>query len=415
MEANTKTRRWFRREPVEDRALTRESLPSVMLPTTVAGPPLTARSALSVCDAWACVRVLAESAATLPLHVFRRTEAGRVHVDDSTAARLLDRPAPGVTQANLIAQLVTHVALWGEAFLAIYRDEQGQVAQLGLFAPDRVAVEVIGGLPTYGITTDDGRYLVLGTSDVVHVRGMSLDGVRGLSPVAQQREALGYATALARHGQDFMANGARPSGVLYVSPGVHADEQIENLKAAWESRHRGSENAGRVALLTGEAKFEAVSMPLADAEFISQREMSTREVARIFRVPLSLLGAPGADSLTYSTVLDELRRFVVLSLRPLLVFIEQALAASVLFPVERREYPLFDLEGLLRGDSKQRAEFYTAALDPVTGWMRRDEARDLEDLPAEDPESRPPPPEPRVRQVVRDENNLITAIEEPHA
>ena len=285
-----------------------------------------------------------------------------------------------MSQSNFIAQLVMHFTLWGESFVAVYRGEQGEVAQLGLFAPDRVQVEVIGGIPVYEVTTDLGEQLSLTTSDVIHVRGMSLDGVRGLSPVAQQREALGYASALARHGQEFMASGARPSGVLYVAPGPQADEQMENLKVGWESRHS---SAGKVALLTGDVKFEPVSMPLADAEFIAQRELSTSEICRIFRVPPWMIGAKTGDSLTYSTVSEQARAFVTYSLRPLLVFVEQALGASVLFPEGQRLYPAFDLDGLLRADPQARAATYTAALDPVTGWMSRAEVRELEDLPAE--------------------------------
>lgn len=365
--------------------LTRGDLPPMMLPSTLAGDAVTPRRALAVADAYAAVRRLADTAASLPLHVFRRSaDGGRGRAENETDA-LLRNPAPAVTQAAFVAQLVSHLCLFGEGVIAKYRPEgRGSIDQLGLIAPDRVHVELRGGMPFYGISTEDGRYGVHTTADIIHVKGLSIDGLRGISPVRQMAQALGHASALAEHGARFMANGARPSGILSVGGGVHADEQIEALKLAWEDRHRGSDNAGKVALLTGEVSFEAVSMPLAEAQFLEQREFSTAEVARIFGLWPWMIGGKTGDSLTYSTVAEQLRAFAMFSLRPLLVVIEQALGQDAdLFPPEASTYCAFDLDHLLKGDAKTRSEVYARALDPVTGWMRRDEVRRIEDLPAE--------------------------------
>lgn len=374
----------------EERALTTGEVPPLMLGTSEAGVPVSPRGSLAVADAYACVRCLADAAASLPLHVYRRTGRGRERVEDGLA-ELLRRPAPALTQAGLVAQMVAHLNLWGEAFLGLYRDESGAVFQLGLLAPDRVQVDVRAGMPLYGYADEHGRYGVYTTADVLHVRGLSLDGLRGISPVKQAREALGYAEALAAHGSRFMRNGARPAGVLSVPPGPASDELIENLREGWEARHGGAEAAGRVAVLSGEVSFAPVTMPLQDAEYVAQRELSTREVARIFRVPPWMIGADAGSSLTYSNTVEQARAFVTFSLRPWLVAIEQALTAcEALLAPEQRAYVQFELDGLLRADSKTRAEVYTAALDPVTGWMRRDEVRELEDLP---PEAQPAPQE----------------------
>jgi HK97 family phage portal protein len=204
-----------------------------------------------------------------------------------------------------------------------------------------------------------------------------------VSPVREAREALGFASALATTGSAFFANGARLSGLLTVPPGPQAEEMLENLKTGWEARHRGAPNAGKTGFLVGDAAFVPVQMPLADAEFLGSREFSTREVCRIFRVPPWMVGGGTADSLTYSTVAEQARAFVTFSLRPWLVCIEQAFALSeALFPTGAGLYPLFEMEGLLRGAPEQRAEFYAKALDPATGWMERAEVRALEDLPA---------------------------------
>lgn len=364
---------------VEDRALTTVSVPSVMLTSTASEVTVTPQSALDVADVWAVVRVLATSAASLPVHIYRRSESGRVRADDTLAARLLERPAPSVTQATFFADLMVSLQLHGEAFIAKYRNDDNAVFQLGLVAPERVTVEVRGGLPFYTVTTDLGEQRVVSTESIVHVRCMS-DGLRGVSPIRRARESIGLSSALVTHGARFFANGARPSGVLSVPPGPNAEEQLGNLKDGWEARHRGVNNAGKTGFLVGDVSYVPVTMPMADAQWVEARNLSLADVCRVFGVPPWMVGAPTGDSLTYSTVAEQARAYVVFCLRPTLVVIEQALAADAdLFPPEQRTYPLFALDALLRGDPKSRAEFYASGIEH--SWLDPDEARELEDLP----------------------------------
>jgi len=365
--------------------MVRATLPAVLFPTTSAGVIVSERGALSIADAYACTRVLSDTVASLPLHTYRRTSAGRVRADETLAARLLSRPAPAVTQSNFVGQLVAHLVLHGEAFIVIYEDSDGRPAQLALLPPNVVSVAIErGGVPLYQWADDLGNPIVAGTEHVIHVKGMSIDGLRGVSPVREAREALGFASALATTGSAFFANGARPSGLLTVPPGPNAEEHLKNLRDGWSASHQGSRNAGRTGFLVGDATFQPVQMPLADAEWLGSCEYSTRQVARIFRVPSWMIGGGTADSLTYSTVAEQARAFVTFSLRPWLVAIEQALGAcEALFPTGSGLYPHFELDALLRGAPEQRAGVYTQALNSETGWMTRAEIRALEDLPRE--------------------------------
>ncbi len=363
--------------------MTRATVPAIFFGDTDAGPAISPRNAFGVSAAYACVRALADAAASLPLHTYRRgAEGGRERVDEHPTARRLRRPAPAVPTSLLVWQMVATMNLWGECFLALYGRES--VEQLALLPPDRVQVKLTGGVPFYTVTAEDGRTTTVSTHDVVHVRAATLDGVRGVSPVRAAREALGYAQALAEHGSATMRHGGAPRGVLQIPPGPEGDEAATRLATAWEARHGGPTAAGKVAVLSADVSFTPISMSLADAEFIQQRQLSDVEVARIFRVPPWVIGAKTGDSLTYSTVAEQARAFVDFSLRPWLVAIEDALAGCErLFPEGSGLYPQFSLDGLLRGDAKARAEVYSAALDPSTGWLRRDEVRELEDLPAE--------------------------------
>jgi HK97 family phage portal protein len=232
---------------------------------------------------------------------------------------------------------------------------------------------------------------------VVHIKALSTDGLIGLSPVRQARVALGLSANLTTHAEQFFANDARPSGIL-KAPARMPDEDFKHLRESWELRQRGLHNAHRIAVVAGELEWQPIGMPLDDAQFLQQRKLSATEVARIFRVPPWVIGAEGGDSMTYSNVEMQSLHFVTYSLRPWLVVIEQALSADRdLFAVN--QYAEFLLDGLLRADSATRAQVYTAALNPVTGWLSRSEVRRLENLDPE-PESNTPSVEQLVTEAM---------------
>lgn len=157
--------------------------------------------------------------------------------------------------------------------------------------------------------------------------------------------------------------------------------QAAVVKEQWRGGHAG-ENAGGIAVVSGDIHFTPIAMSADDAEFIEARRLSATEIARAFRIPAWMISASDASSQTYSNVESQMLSFVMLSLRPWLTVIEQALAADRdLFSASL--FPEFLIDGLLRADSKTRAEIYTAALDPLTGWMRRDEVRRRENLEPE--------------------------------
>lgn len=371
-----------RRSRSESRALTRENVPSVMLP----GPPgatVTPRTALAVADVFACVRALVDTASTLPLIPYRRAGESRVRLRSGRLAGLLDRPAPGKPGYALLADVMASLQLHGDAFVAKYRDEDGEVSQLGVLDPTRIKVEVRGGMPLYEIQPKVGERQTVTERDVLHVRSpLSLDGIRGLSPVSAARQAVESAAAVATHTAATFRNGARPSGVLSVPPGPEQGEVIENLRAGWEDRHGGPDNAARIAVLAAEINFQALSVPPADLQFVEQRQFATAEIARIFRLPPWIVGAPTGDSLTYSTVEQQGQAFVLYALRPWLVAIEASINGDPDL-VPEGAFVEFLIDALLRADSSARAAIYTQALNAETGWMDRAEVRALENLPTE--------------------------------
>ena len=191
--------------------MTRATVPAIFFGDTDAGPAISPRNAFGVSAAYACVRALADAAASLPLHTYRRgAEGGRERVDEHPTARRLRRPAPAVPTSLLVWQMVATMNLWGECFLALYGRES--VEQLALLPPDRVQVKLTGGVPFYTVTAEDGRTTTVSTHDLVHVRGITLDGLRGVSPIRAmlaRRSAVNPGARGARLGDD-APTGAHP-------------------------------------------------------------------------------------------------------------------------------------------------------------------------------------------------------------
>ncbi len=364
----------------EDRALpaldVQPAYPSLL---TSAPLNVTTTNALRVSDAYACVRVLADSISSLPLHTFRKTPQGRQPAgDNARAVQLLKRPSPGSTGVDLISQILVHLNVHGEAFVGKYRADR-EIVQLALISPESIQVDLHGQRIVYTLDTLHGR-TEHGPEDILHIKGMSLDGLRGLSPVTQCRVALGLSSSLQASAKSFTENGSKPTGVLSVPNGN--PELVKAIDAQWKARHAGAENHHKVAVVSGDITFTPVAFSADDSQFLQQRELSAREVARIFRVPAWAIDAPTGDSLTYATALEQSRALATYSLRPWATRIEAAISNDPdLCP--GGTYVQFDFDGLLRADAKTRAETYTQALNGDTGWMRREEVRELEDLPPE--------------------------------
>src|SRR5215211_5984577 len=314
---------WFRRR-AEERTLPPNMHPGIQ--PVWPGETLAPQTALRVSDVFACVRVLADSAASVPLHAYRRTEEGRARVLGGRLPALLERPAPATTQANLIGTLMAHLVAHGNAFLGKFRDAGGRIEQLAPLVPDRVQVEIKNGVPRYTVASPEGRQAVVGVDDVIHIRAMSTDGVCGLSPIRQCRLAVSLADGLGEFAEAFTRNGARPSGILKVPAGTNA-HNLKMLSDEAAAKHGGARNAHRIAVVTGDLEWTALAGSVEDMQFVEQRRLSTAEICRIFRVPPWMVGASSGDSMTYSNTEQQGAAFVTFSLRPWLVCIEQAITA----------------------------------------------------------------------------------------
>lgn len=345
------------------------------------GAGVTPRSAEGVSAVYACVSAISETIASLPLILYRRTaDGGRERAADHPLYEVLhDSPNDQQTALEFREQMQASVLLRGNAYAEVTRGHDGQARELLPLHADRVQVLKLGnGRLAYEVFDDRGRRRRLLQEEVFHLRHRSDDGVLGVSPVATARGVVELAIAEREHGASVFENGARATGILKF-PGRITPAQRESLAASWSTQYAGRENAGKTVVLDAGVEYQPVSMTLEDAEWIAARQFSVEEVCRLFRVPPTVVGDLRHGN--YSNSVEMARQFVTLTLRRHLIMWEQAVAHSLLTEVGRRVFfAEHSVEGLLRGDSLNRAQFYERAL--VDGWMDTDEVRRLENLPA---------------------------------
>lgn len=339
---------------------------------------VTPDTAQGVSAVYACVQAISETTASLPLILFKRTGDDRERATDHPLYRVLhDQANPEQTAIEFREYMQACVLLRGNAFARIVRGYDGQVRELWPIKPDTVKVIRTASGLVYEVN-DNGTQTRLLAHEVLHLRHrLGDDGVMGVSPITAARGVVELAIAENDHGTSTFNNGAKMLGVLKF-PGRLKPEQRQAIATSWASQHAGAANAGKTAILEEGVDFQSVSMTLEDAEWIAARQFSVEEVARLFRVPPTVIG--DLRNGNYSNSVEMARQFVTQTLRRHLVAWEQAIAAKCLTEAGRRTYfAEHQVEGLLRGDSANRAAFYSSGI--ASGWMKPSEARRLENLP----------------------------------
>jgi HK97 family phage portal protein len=343
--------------------------------TTSSGKAVNERTAMQTTAVYACVRILAETVASLPLHTYKHTAGGKEKAKDHRLYHLLhDEPNPEMTSFVFRETLMSHLLLWGNAYAQIIRDGRGNVLSLYPLLPDRMVVDrTLAGELYYEYRKDTGS-VILRKEDVLHIPGLGFDGLVGYSPIAIAKNAIGMALACEEYGATFFSNGANPGGVL-EHPGVVKDPK--RVRDSWNAVYQGSGNAHRVAVLEEGMKFQPIGIPPEQAQFIATRKFQITEIARIFRIPPHMIG--DLEKSSFSNIEQQSLEFVKYTLDPWVVRWEQTMQRALLPSAEKRDYFIkFNVDGLLRGDYQSRMNGY--AIGRQNGWMSSNDIRELENL-----------------------------------
>lgn len=326
---------------------------------TYTGKSVTETGSLGLIPVFSSVRILATGVGSLPCVVYKGRGRSRVEAPESRQWMLFhEDPTPDHSADQWFETVVGHLNLWGNYYAEKVKGA-GVVGELWPLSPAKVrpdrdkqgnkVFEVEGA----GTQTD---------ATILHIPAFGYDGLTGLSPIQQARQALGAALAREEYEARLYANNAQPGGIVKFK-GAMSQEAIDRFKAQWGAKMGGLRNMGTVGTLEEDADWIDTGIPLRDLQFVEGQQFSATQIAMLFQVPPSWVGGKTGDSLTYSTVEGAALHFVKFSLRPWLVRIERAIRRDRdLFP-DRDLYPKFQVEELLRGDSKAQAEFFKAMRD----------------------------------------------------
>jgi HK97 family phage portal protein len=358
---------------------------------THAGEVVTVDTSLQLDVVWACVRLVADTIATLPLQVYARDKQGRGIIDDKNPLyRILhDSPNADMTAVEFWTATVAAILLWGNSYGAIARKNDDPTSKVGsLPGPDNPVVAITPMRPdriTVRRTTDGGltyHYSFQGfiadleEYQVLHIKGFSLDGLVGIAPISQARQGLASAMAAEKAAGSFFRNGMRPSAIM-EAPTYLTDPQRVQANAMIE-RFSGAMSTGGVPLLEGAWKLNtAVSLPPEDAQLLQTRGFHVEQMCRWFMVPPPMIGHT-EKSTAWGTGLEQMNLwFLMYCLRPHLERIEQAIMKSLMTAEEAvANYVEFNVDGILRSDSTIRAALYKTQI--AFGLKTPNEIRALE-------------------------------------
>lgn len=327
---------------------------------TTSGVRVSEEGALALPAVWSAVSRISSTAGSLPLHVYRRAAGGKERAEQHPAYSLLhDSPNLFMTAMQFRQALVGHVLLWGNAYALIERDQAGQLMGLWPLSPaDTKAywVRVDGQKRVVYRTMVDGKPEQLMDYQVLHIAGLGFDGLQGYSVIQMEREAVGLGLAMQEMMGRVTANNAVPPVILQHPKNIDFETQKKIVEMF--QGQSGGDRRGRTGIIVDGMTVTKLDMPLKDAEFLAQRNYTVQDVARMFNIPASMLEA--ADKApTYASAEQFNLWYMQHTVRPWLVLIEQAIRLRLFVGLEQRRYfAEHNLDGLLRGDTAARSQFY---------------------------------------------------------
>jgi HK97 family phage portal protein len=339
--------------------------------TTESGANIDEVTSMHINAFYACVLLISDTISTLPVDSFRRIDGNRVPYRPQPA--WIQRPDIDLLRTEHYQQVLISLLLDGNAFVRIYRDQSGQVANLVAIDPNRVQVtrtpvtrELIY------IIDDNNQYPVL-ARDMLHMTEMRKAGqLRGISRVTELKDNLGLASALQSFAARFFGQGATTSGVIETPMGLNR-EQAKELVDGFDTRHKGYKKAHKTGILTGGAKFVRTGVNPDEAQMLDSQKFAVEQIARIFRVPPPMIGITSAG-MSYNSVEQQNINFVTHTLRPYIAKMEDAY--STLLP--EGAFIRFNVDGLLRGDFATRMNGYS--IGSQAGFLSVNDIRGFEDL-----------------------------------
>ncbi len=343
-----------------------------------AGIKVSADTALTYSAVYACVKVLAEGVASLPLIVYRRrADGGKDRATNHPLYDVLhDQPNDWQTSFEWREMCQGHLALRGNAYSEMIAGPRGFVDQLVPLHPDRVRVELLksGELRYQYRESNLIDWRPIEADRMLHIRGLSSNGLTGISVIGMARESVGLGLAAEGYGARFFSQDASPGGVL-TYPGKLSTEAMKRLEASWAEARTGLTNVHGTPVLDEGIKWEQIGLSNEDAQFLQTREFQAMDVARWFRVPQHMIGV--MSKATFSNIEQQSLEYVIYTMMPWYTRWEQRINVDLIL-ARRTFFVEFLVDALLRGNAKERFDAYGSARQ--WGWMSVNEIRRKENM-----------------------------------
>lgn len=359
---------------------------SIFSSESLTGVYVNEETALNNVTVYACIRLLSETLASLPLVVYKRNGKGKIRATEHPLYTLLhNQPNPEMNSLTLRETLMSHLLTWGNAYAQIDWEDYTHIKALWPLFPNRIRKTrdpQTKQIVYHYSPSDGGRPVDLPAWRVLHIPGLGFDGLLGYAPITMARNTIGLAQATEEFGSKFFKNGINPSGIL-EHPSKMSDTAYKNLKESFTNQYAGLGNSNKPIILEEGAKFNKISVSPEDAQFLETRKFQRSEIASFFHVPPHMIG--DLERSTNNNIEQQSLEFVIYTMRPWLVRWEQAINTQLLTEDERSDYfAEFLVEGLLRGSPVTRAGFYKELF--YLGALSPNDIREKENLdPINDP------------------------------
>jgi HK97 family phage portal protein len=342
---------------------------------TDAGVTVTEDSAMRLAAVQACVRVLSEDIAALPMYVYMRTKDGGKERARSHPLYFLlhDEPNSEMTAMSFKQAMMVNLLLGGNAYAFVEYDMSGRVMALWPLLHTDVT--------PYRDTNGQVRFKVLGEVfsrfEILHIPGLSYDGLLGLSPIGYAREAIGLGMAAESWGARVFKDGTHLGGVISVPGAPMSDPAFERTERQFKEMYKGLQRSHGVAILEQGATYQALGISPEEAQFLETRKFQRSEIAAMYRVPLHLIN--DLDRATFSNIEHQDLGYLQRGLLPWMLRFEQGFTRGLMTMNERRRFFIEHETGsFLRGDTKSRYEAYSLGIN--AGILTPNEARAKENM-----------------------------------
>ena len=345
-------------------------------PNSTSGVTVTEEKAMEHTAVYAAVRIIAETIASLPLHVYTEQDGERKKAKDNYLYKILKRkPNNLMTSFTWREVMLAHLLLWGNHYSKLDLSNDGKIKAIWPLMPGQMQVKKRDDRIYYKYSPADASPQMFEQNEIMHIPGLGFNGIVGKSVIKMARESVGLGLAAEEFGSRFFSQGAQPGGIVEY-PGKLSDDAYDRYKKDMRDQYSGLSKSHKLMVLEEGLKYHQTGIPPDDAQFLETRRFQVEEIARIFRVPPHMLA--DLDRATFSNIEQQSINFVVNTIRPWLVRIEQVLNDSLLSDRNNKNYIKFVVEGLLRGDAESRASFYNQMFN--IGAMSINEIRDKEEL-----------------------------------